>query len=152
MINSSGLLIIKNYSKLKYCYNTMLLFNAINITLRKFIYFWKMFYGTQFQNPHLVPRSRMVELYVHSPYILLHELPLIGNGLANKFPGRQILGKESVTRLRNNRWGGVFNVVRATPIAGNGPMYSQSDTWHVFSAMSVPRLYNASPLAIQERF
>jgi hypothetical protein len=29
---------------------------------------------------------------------------LLGNGFVNKFPQRQILGKEPVARLRNNRW------------------------------------------------
>jgi hypothetical protein len=35
--------------------------------------------------------------------ILLHVHPLLGNGLVNKFPRRQILGKQSVGKLRNNR-------------------------------------------------
>jgi hypothetical protein len=39
---------------------------------------------------------------------------------------------------RNNRWDCVFYVVRATPSAANGPMNSQSDTWHVFSVWSAP--------------
>jgi hypothetical protein len=38
-------------------------------------------------------------------YILLHLHPLLGYGLVHKFPRRQILGKQSVARLRNNRWG-----------------------------------------------
>jgi hypothetical protein len=33
--------------------------------------------------------------------ILLHVHPLLGNMLLNKFPRRQILGKQSVARLRN---------------------------------------------------
>jgi hypothetical protein len=36
-------------------------------------------------------------------YILLHVYPLLGNGLVNKFPRRQILDKQSVARSRNNR-------------------------------------------------
>jgi hypothetical protein len=35
--------------------------------------------------------------------VLLHVHPLLGNVLVNKFPRRQILVKESVARLRNNR-------------------------------------------------
>jgi hypothetical protein len=38
------------------------------------------------------------------PYlVLLHVHPLLGNVLVNKFPRTQILGKESIVRLRNNR-------------------------------------------------
>jgi hypothetical protein len=48
---------------------------------------------------------------------------------------RQQLCKHGPTR--NSRWGCVFYVVRATPSAGNGPINSQSDTWHVFS-LSAP--------------
>jgi hypothetical protein len=40
----------------------------------------------------------------------LHIHPLLGNVLVNKFPRRQILGKESVARLRNNRRSCVFRV------------------------------------------
>jgi hypothetical protein len=36
-------------------------------------------------------------------YLLLHVHPLLGNGLVNKFPRRQILGKQSVARSGNNR-------------------------------------------------
>jgi hypothetical protein len=39
---------------------------------------------------------------------------------------------------RNCRWGHVFYVVRSTPSAGNRPMNSQSDTWHVFPVWSAP--------------
>jgi hypothetical protein len=35
---------------------------------------------------------------------------LLGNILVNKFPGRQIFGKQSVARLRNNRGSCVFRV------------------------------------------
>jgi hypothetical protein len=35
--------------------------------------------------------------------ILLHAHPLLGSVLVNKFPRRQIVGKQSVARLRNNR-------------------------------------------------
>jgi hypothetical protein len=50
----------------------------------------------------------MVRLHVHS---------LLGNGFVNKFPQRQILGKQSVARLRNNYENrrSVFNVVRSMP-------------------------------------
>jgi hypothetical protein len=51
--------------------------------------------------------------------ILLHVHSLLGNGLVNKFPRRQILGKESVAKLHNNSDYGrsVFSVVRAMPNA-----------------------------------
>jgi hypothetical protein len=39
-----------------------------------------------------------------------HVHPLLGNVLVNKFPRRQILGKESVARSRNNRGSCVFCV------------------------------------------
>jgi hypothetical protein len=39
--------------------------------------------------------------------------PLLGNVLVNEFPLRQILDKESVTTLRNNRGGCVFHVTHA---------------------------------------
>jgi hypothetical protein len=48
--------------------------------------------------------KRTVLLYVH---------PMLGNVLVNKFPRRQILGKQSVARLHNNRWGYVFYAVCA---------------------------------------
>jgi hypothetical protein len=50
---------------------------------------------------------------------LLHVHQLLGNGLVNKFPRRQILGKQFVARLRNNPDSrrSVFNVVRAMPSA-----------------------------------
>jgi hypothetical protein len=35
--------------------------------------------------------------------VLLHVHPLLGNGLVNKFLGRQILGEQSAARLCNNR-------------------------------------------------
>jgi hypothetical protein len=74
---------------------------------------------------------------------MLHVHPLLGSGLCNKFPRRQILGKHSVAirRLRNNRGGCVFYIVRATTSAGNGPMNSQSDTLRVFSVGPVPKNY-----------
>jgi hypothetical protein len=45
--------------------------------------------------------------------ILLHVHPLLGNVLVNRFPRRQILSKQCVARLRNNRGGCVFYVVRS---------------------------------------
>jgi hypothetical protein len=36
-------------------------------------------------------------------YVLLYVHPLLGNGLANTFPRRQILGEQSVARSSNNR-------------------------------------------------
>jgi hypothetical protein len=58
-----------------------------------------------------VARRGSVEMFVfysdhdHSYWkkILLHEHPLLGNVLLNKFPWRQILGTQSVTMLWNNR-------------------------------------------------
>jgi hypothetical protein len=64
--------------------------------------------------------------------------PLLGNRLINKFPRRQILGKQSVDKLCKNRGGCVLCVVCATPSAGNGPMNSQFDMWHVFSVWAAP--------------
>jgi hypothetical protein len=61
--------------------------------------------------------------------------------MVNNFPRRQILGKQSVARLRNNKGGCVFYVICATPRAGHGPTNSQSDTSHVFSVESVPINY-----------
>jgi hypothetical protein len=52
----------------------------------------------------------------------LKALPLLGNVLVNKFPRRQILGKQSVAGLRNNRRGCVFYVVRAEQLWNNGVM------------------------------
>jgi hypothetical protein len=37
---------------------------------------------------------------------------------------------------RNSIWGCVFYVVRATPNATNGPINSQSDTWHLYALWS----------------
>jgi hypothetical protein len=45
--------------------------------------------------------------------VSLHVHPLLGNRLVNKFPRRQILGKQSVDRLRNNR-GGLFSMSSAS--------------------------------------
>jgi hypothetical protein len=42
--------------------------------------------------------------------ILLHVHPLLGNVFVNKFPRKQILGKQSVARLRKNRGCCVFCV------------------------------------------
>jgi hypothetical protein len=44
--------------------------------------------------------------------IMLHMHPLLGNELVNEFPRRRILGKQSVARLRNNRGGCIFSVIR----------------------------------------
>jgi hypothetical protein len=52
-------------------------------------------------------------LYVH---------PLLCNGLVNKFAQRQILSKQSIASLHNNRGGCVFYVICDTPSVGNGPM------------------------------
>jgi hypothetical protein len=43
------------------------------------------------------------DLGINGRILLLHVHPLLGNGLVNKFPRRQILGKQSVARSRNNR-------------------------------------------------
>jgi hypothetical protein len=86
-----------------------------------------------------LPRASIIRDYPQEIIILLHVHPLLGNRLVNKFPLRQILGKQSVPRLRHNRGGCVFYVVRARLSAANGPMNSQSETWHVFSVGSIPR-------------
>jgi hypothetical protein len=72
-------------------------------------------------------------------FIFLHVHPLLGNGLVNKFS--RFLVNSPFARLRNSRECCVFYVIRATPSAGNGPMNSQSDTWHVFSVGYVPKNY-----------
>jgi hypothetical protein len=56
---------------------------------------------------------------------------LLGNGLVKEFPRTEILGKESIARLRNNRGGCVFYVIRATPSTSDGSMNSQSDMTRV---------------------
>jgi hypothetical protein len=48
-----------------------------------------------------------------SKIILLHVHPLLDDGFVSMFPRRQILGKQSVARLRNN--GGMsINILKAT--------------------------------------
>jgi hypothetical protein len=47
--------------------------------------------------------------------ILLHVHPLLGDVLINEFPRRQLLGKQSVARLRNNKGGCIFYVVAPCP-------------------------------------
>jgi hypothetical protein len=47
---------------------------------------------------------------------------LPGNGSVNKFLWREILRKQSIARLRNNREGCVFYVVRAEQRWNNGVM------------------------------
>jgi hypothetical protein len=54
--------------------------------------------------------------------ILLHVHPLQGNVLVNKFPRRQILGKQSVARLRNKKLACVFYVDRVEKLWNNGVM------------------------------
>jgi hypothetical protein len=63
---------------------------------------------------------------------MLHVHPLLGNGLVDKFQRRQILGKQSVARLRNNSdyRRSVFNVVRAMPSA------RQQNCKHVYNNRS----------------
>jgi hypothetical protein len=46
---------------------------------------------------------------------------------------------------------GVFYVVSATPSAGKGPMNMQSHTWRIFSAWSVPVLYNETLFVARSR-
>jgi hypothetical protein len=68
--------------------------------------------------------------------VFLHVYPLLGNVLVNKFPRRQILGKESVDRSRNSRGSCVFRF--------RGDV-TTVDSDHVkcvyYRSMSVPRLY-----------
>jgi hypothetical protein len=49
---------------------------------------------------------------------MLHVHPYLGNGLVNKFPRRQVLGKQSVARLCNNR-GMPVNILTATNTANS---------------------------------
>jgi hypothetical protein len=51
-------------------------------------------------------------------------------------------------RTSNNRWGCVFYVVCVTPNAGNRPMNSQSDTWHVFSVRFAPCKYRGAVFSV----
>jgi hypothetical protein len=44
-----------------------------------------------------------LDVPLHTNILLLHAHPLLGNVLVNNFPRRQILDKQSVARLRNNR-------------------------------------------------
>jgi hypothetical protein len=90
---------------------------------------------------YTLPRAPNIREYQKKIITLLHVHTLLGNRLVNKFPRRQILDKQSVARLRNYRRGCVFYVFRTKASAGNVPMNSQSDTWHVFSVGSVPRGY-----------
>jgi hypothetical protein len=48
-------------------------------------------------------KNTFLEYFHKNLMLLLHVHPLLGNGLVNKFPRRQILGKQSVARSRNNR-------------------------------------------------
>jgi hypothetical protein len=63
--------------------------------------------------------------------ILLHVHLLLGNALVNKLPRRQILGKQSVAMLRNNRGGCVFRV------RGDVTQPWVVVTWHVLPVMCV---------------
>jgi hypothetical protein len=54
----------------------------------------------------------------HKLYILWHVNAFPGNGLVNKFPRRQILGKQSVARLHNNK-GMSVNILTATNTGNN---------------------------------
>jgi hypothetical protein len=71
--------------------------------------------------------------FVHSIYaviqIMLHVHPLLGNGLVNNFALKQILGKQSVARLRNNSDNrrSVFDVVCTMPSS------KQQNYKHVYS-------------------
>jgi hypothetical protein len=70
-----------------------------------------------------------------TPYvfcILLHVRPILGNVLVNKFPQRQILCKQSVASLRNNRRGCVFRV------RGDVSQRWVVVTWYVFTISPFP--------------
>jgi hypothetical protein len=49
-------------------------------------------------------------LIIIKSFILLYVHPLLGNIFVNKFPRRQILGKQTVVKLRNNRKSYVLHV------------------------------------------
>jgi hypothetical protein len=76
-------------------------------------------------------------------YVLLHVYPLLGNGLVKKFPRRQILGKQSVARSRNNKTNAYSSLLgnnqRANGLAG----YLSRDLFWVWSA-PCPVLRNKS--------
>jgi hypothetical protein len=72
---------------------------------------------------------------------MLYVYPLLGNMLLNKFLRRQILGKESVARLYNNRGDCVLYVVRAKQQQNNGVMQSvskQQNCIHVYNNRCFP--------------
>jgi hypothetical protein len=72
--------------------------------------------------------------------ILLHIHPLLGNGSVDKFPRWQILGKKSITMLRNNR-GMSVNILTATNTGNNRrtavsmqrPVNTTLRTWQQYS-------------------
>jgi hypothetical protein len=97
-------------------------------------------------------------MYVYNQYtfILLHVHPLLGSVLVNKFPRRQILGKKSVARSRNNRGSCVFRVrgdvikvvsdhVTCVSVDPTDAPVGWLDSVHVicvyYRSMSVPQLY-----------
>jgi hypothetical protein len=66
--------------------------------------------------------------------ILIHVQPLLGNGLVSKFPRRQILGKQSVARPRNNRTNAYSSFLRNNQRANGLARYLLRDLFSVWSA------------------
>jgi hypothetical protein len=74
--------------------------------------------------------------------ILLHVHQLLGNGLSNKFSRRQIRGKQSCARLRNNSDNRrVFSMWSAScPVLGNRTVNTSTIIKGVFYEWSVPKV------------
>jgi hypothetical protein len=100
--------------------------------------------------------ARIGKLVVCPYFLLLHVHPLLGNVLINKFSRIQILGKQSVVRLRSNRGSCVFRVRGDVTTVDNDHVTYVSvdltdapidrlDSNHVlcvyYRSMFVPRLY-----------
>jgi hypothetical protein len=93
-------------------YSTCVRKSRKHICLRKYI---RMYVENKHSYVHLeacLPTKRRIYWLYSYMYILFHVHPLLGSGLVNKFPRRQILDKQSVARL-HNKWGCVFYAVCA---------------------------------------
>jgi hypothetical protein len=93
-----------------------------------------------FSHGHLANGSKYSAVKL---FILLHVHPLLGKVLVNKFLWRQILGKQSVARLRNNSDNrrSIFYIVRAATIAMQWFGKHVSTIEAVLSAWSMPKIY-----------
>jgi hypothetical protein len=81
-----------------------------------------------------------VFLYTYNAFVLNYvDVDISSKIYCNGFDqrvARQQLCKHRPTR--NSRWGCESYFVRTSASAGNGPMNSHSDSWHVFSVWSAP--------------